>query len=321
MPKFKPVSLKSIVSGLHFERVKEPQKNMTQETKNKHPNATTTPEMRAFIQDSTLNVKSLAKVLNISEATVRKWRKRDSTSDGSATPHHLNTTLTPLQEYVVVGLRSQLRIPLDKLLKATQTFINPCVSRSGLARCLKRHGVSQLKSVPDNALPDGFFNQLPLMKGSYLVTYTLNSDTLAETLGLPSASADDVVQIVSMAIPAQLGHIQNETLTPQAELETQIEGVSSSINTNQSSCVFVSIDPKSDWLYLDIYQGCHTQAANRYIAYVLKQGPFHLRRLLARNYRIFLQQFPEMAQQRHSQLIHSTYQKTDSDISAVTGDS
>ncbi|MCL1123490.1 phage terminase small subunit-related protein [Shewanella surugensis] len=293
---------------------------MTQARPPKHPNATTTPEMRAFIQHSTLSVNALAKVLNISEATVRKWRKRDSTDDCSATPHHLNTTLTPLQEYVVVGLRSQLKIPLDKLLKATQTFINPNVSRSGLARCLKRHGVSQLKEVASNELPQDHFSQLPILRDNHLVAYTLNSKTLAETLALPSASAIDVVQIVSMTIPAQLGHIKNTTLASQACLETQIE-INSSINTNKSSCVFVSVDVQSDWLYLDIYQGCHTQAANRYIAYVLKQGPFHLRRLLARNYRIFLQQFPDMAKQRHSQLIHSIHHKTDSEISAVTGDS
>ncbi len=101
----------------------------------RHRNATTTPEMRLFIQQSDLSVSQLAKILNITEATVRKWRKRESSSNSSNTPHHLNTTLTPMEEYVVVGLRYQLKLTLDRLLNVTQTFINPNVSRSGLARC------------------------------------------------------------------------------------------------------------------------------------------------------------------------------------------
>lgn len=284
--------------------------------KAKHPNATTTPEMRTFIQASTLSVKQLAKVLNISEATVRKWRRRDSINDGSTTPHHLNTTLTPLQEFVVVGLRTQLKIPLDKLLKATQTFINPYVSRSGLARCLKRHGVSQLKTVSQNALHEGYCNQLPLMKDSHLMTYTLNSETLAQTLGLPSANGRDVVQVVSIIIPAQLGHLHHPT--EEDECATPCK---QAIDTNKPSCVFVSTDPTSDWLYLDIYQGCHKLAAERYMTYVLKSGPFHLRRLLSRNYRIFLKQFPDMADTRQSLLAHTTNSNIDADRSAITGDS
>ncbi|MGL4714087.1 MAG: helix-turn-helix domain-containing protein, partial [Shewanella sp.] len=89
----------------------------------RHRNATTTPEMRLFIQQSDLSVSQLAKILNITEATVRKWRKRESISNSSNTPHHLNTTLTPMEEYVVVGLRYQLKLTLDRLLSVTQTFI------------------------------------------------------------------------------------------------------------------------------------------------------------------------------------------------------
>ena len=38
-------------------------------------------------------------------------------------------------------------LPLDDLLAITHEFINPAVSRSGLDRCLRRHGVSNLKSL------------------------------------------------------------------------------------------------------------------------------------------------------------------------------
>ena len=38
-------------------------------------------------------------------------------------------------------------LPLDDLLAVLHEFINPDVSRSGLDRCLRRHGVSDLKSL------------------------------------------------------------------------------------------------------------------------------------------------------------------------------
>ena len=58
-----------------------------------HANATTTPEMREFIQNSDLSTSELAKILNISEATVRKWRKRNSVEDKSHRPKNISTTL------------------------------------------------------------------------------------------------------------------------------------------------------------------------------------------------------------------------------------
>lgn len=234
-------------------------------TEQRHRNATTTPEMRQFIQQSDIPVAQLAKVLNISEATVRKWRKRDSIENSSNTPHKLNTTLTPMQEYVVVGLRYQLKMPLDKLLRATQQFINPNVSRSGLARCLKRYGVSKVSDIKQPSVPKRYFNQLPIIQGSNIETYTLHPDTLVKTLD--KNTRDQVVQVVSLTLPPQL-------------------------SDEQPSSVLLGIDPTSDWLYLDIYQDSNSQATIRYIAYVLQHGPFHLRKLLVRNYHTFLQRFP-----------------------------
>ncbi|WP_239480354.1 transcriptional regulator [Parashewanella hymeniacidonis] len=236
-------------------------------TRQRHGNATTTPEMRRFIQTSDMSVAELSKILNISPATVRKWRNRKDISDGDHTPRHLNTTLTPTEEYVVVGLRSQLELSLDKLLKVTQEFINPNVSRSGLARCLKRYGVSKLDDETPTKVPGDYFNQLPVVQGSEVSAYALNTETLAKALELPKDDPGSVVQVVSLAIPDEI---------PQ----------------KKPSSVFIGIDPNSDWVYVDIYQDNDTQAANRYIGYVLQQGPFHLRRLLVRNYHTFLARFP-----------------------------
>ncbi len=252
----------------------------------RHRNATTTPEMREFIQHSSMPVSQLAKILNISEATVRKWRKRDTTANTPNTPHKLNTTLTPMEEYVVVGLRYQLKMPLDRLLKATQTFINPNVSRSGLARCLKRYGVSRVSEIESPYFPEKYFNQLPIAQDNQLKAYTVNPETLAKTLALPSEDGDTVVQVVSVTIPPQL-------------------------SDEKPHSVLLGIDTKSDWLYLDIYQDSNTQATNRYIAYVLKHGPFHLRKLLVRNYHSFLQRFPGAVPHSQSESLETNNRMSD----------
>ena len=38
-------------------------------------------------------------------------------------------------------------IPLDDLLAVIREFLNPNVSRSGLERCLRRHGVGNLRDL------------------------------------------------------------------------------------------------------------------------------------------------------------------------------
>ena len=67
--------------------------------------------------------------------------------DRSHTPHRLQTTLTPAQEAVAVVLRRTLLVSLDDLLAMVREFLNPEVSRSGLDRCLRRHGVGNLRDL------------------------------------------------------------------------------------------------------------------------------------------------------------------------------
>jgi len=43
-------------------------------------------------------------------------------------------------------------IPLDDLLVVVREFINPAISRSGLDRCLRRHGVGSLRALQAAAL-------------------------------------------------------------------------------------------------------------------------------------------------------------------------
>jgi len=46
-----------------------------------------------------------------------------------------------------VALRKTLLVSLDDLLAVVREFLNPHVSRSGLDRCLRRHGVGNLRDL------------------------------------------------------------------------------------------------------------------------------------------------------------------------------
>ena len=116
-----------------------------------HSQATTTPKIRAAIQASDEPAWVLAERHGTTEQTVWKWRKRDSVEDRSHTPHRLQTTLTPAQEAVAVALRKTLLVSLDDLLAVVREFLNPDVSRSGLDRCLRRHGVGNLRDLQAKA--------------------------------------------------------------------------------------------------------------------------------------------------------------------------
>ena len=112
-----------------------------------HKNARTTPAVRAEIAASDEPASILAQRFGITEQTVYKWKKRDVFADRSHTAHRLQTVLTPAQETVVVHLRRTLLLPLDDLLAVTREFICPHVSRSGLDRCLRRHGAGNLNAL------------------------------------------------------------------------------------------------------------------------------------------------------------------------------
>ena len=112
-----------------------------------HAQAGTTPLLRAEIKARTSSQAELASTYNVSVATVRKWQGRDDPNDRSHRPHKLSTTLSARQEAIVVELRKTLLLPLDDLLVVVREFINIHAPRSGLERCLQRHGVGQLREL------------------------------------------------------------------------------------------------------------------------------------------------------------------------------
>jgi hypothetical protein len=112
-----------------------------------HKQATTTPKVRAAIQASDEPASVLAERFGTTEQTVYKWKHRDNVHDRSHTPHRLQTTLNPAQEAVAVALRKTLLVSLDDLLAVVREFLDPDTSRSGLDRCLRRHGVGNLRAL------------------------------------------------------------------------------------------------------------------------------------------------------------------------------
>ena len=116
-------------------------------TQSLHSQARTTHRIREEIRNSDLSQAELARRYGVSRLTIAKWQKRESVEDKSHRPDTLHTTLSAAQEMIVVELRRTLLLPTDDLLAIVTEFINPAVSRSGLGRCLRRHGVSDLKAL------------------------------------------------------------------------------------------------------------------------------------------------------------------------------
>jgi len=112
-----------------------------------HNNSTTPPAIRAKISASGEPAAVLAGRCGGDACNIYRWRGRTSFEYRSHTAHQLATTLTPAQEAVAVELRRMLLLPLDDLLAFRREFLNPDVSRSGLDRCLRRHGVSNRNAL------------------------------------------------------------------------------------------------------------------------------------------------------------------------------
>lgn len=125
-----------------------------------HANATTTPKVRGYIQQSQSSVSELAAELGVSEGTVRRWKGRDTVHDRSHRPRNLRSRFDPAEEAIAVELRTHLRLSLDDCLEVMRRCVRPDISRSGLYRTLKRHGVARLPA-PDPETPAQAFEETP----------------------------------------------------------------------------------------------------------------------------------------------------------------
>ena len=262
-----------------------------------HKNATTTPEIRAFIHESDLPTAVLARLLKISESTVRKWRKRADTQDAPHTPKQLNTTLSMEQEYAVVQLRTRLKLSLDELLAVCKEFINPNTSRAGLQRCLKRHGVSRLADMD------------PLVAGDEEQERVLvdieehDSNAVISSEISPQAMSDVLNQMRQKHQQEQAENQANSELTEHAlsaqstelscldVVQVNVTTLPKYNNQEEQYRLLVANDPDGSWVYVDLYLDDEKNAARRYMKHVLHKAPFHIRRVLAGNYNEFLSRF------------------------------
>lgn len=89
--------------------------------------ATTTPKIRAEIQQASASLSdlALARKYGVSDSTIRRWRFRTDVYDRSHTRHNLLATLTPYQEEVLIAAREFLRLSLDDLLVVAREFLQP----------------------------------------------------------------------------------------------------------------------------------------------------------------------------------------------------
>lgn len=102
-----------------------------------HANATTTPRIRRYLQQSDKSDRELATELGISVTTVRRWRNREQVSDNHTTPKVIHKAMRQEQVLWVNHLRDTTGAPLDELLLLVNEGLGIAVSRATLNRYLK----------------------------------------------------------------------------------------------------------------------------------------------------------------------------------------
>jgi transposase InsO family protein len=109
-----------------------------------HPNARTTPAVRAEIARSTERTGRLARRFGVSTETIRKWRKRGPSDclDRSARPHKLPWKATEEDRAVVCTLRQATNFALDDLTFVVTHFL-PHLNRDSVWRILRAEGLSR----------------------------------------------------------------------------------------------------------------------------------------------------------------------------------
>lgn len=128
-----------------------------------HPNARTTPAVRAEIACSTQPIGALARRYGVSTETVRKWRKRGAADcrDRSSRPHRLPWKASGEERAVVCALRRATGFPLDDLTFVVTHFL-PHLNRDAVYRILRAEGLGRLPPASQPHRPVGTFKEYEL---------------------------------------------------------------------------------------------------------------------------------------------------------------
>ncbi len=128
-----------------------------------HPNARTTPAVRAEIARSHESTGVLARRYGVSTETVRKWRQRgaDDCQDRSARPHKLPWKASEEERAIVCALRRSTGFPLDDLTLVVSHFL-PHLNRDAVYRILKAEGLNRLPAADRARKPHGAFKDYEL---------------------------------------------------------------------------------------------------------------------------------------------------------------
>jgi transposase InsO family protein len=123
-----------------------------------HPQARTTPAVRAEIARSHESSGVLAKRYGVSTETIRKWRKRGPADcqDRSARPHKLPWKASDEERAIVCALRRSTGFPLDDLTFVVTHFL-PHLNRDAVYRILKAEGLNRLPPAARTRKPHGSF--------------------------------------------------------------------------------------------------------------------------------------------------------------------
>ncbi|MGG4606831.1 hypothetical protein [Providencia sp. Me31A] len=117
-----------------------------------HANATTTPRVRRYLQQSNKSDRELAKELGISVSTVRRWRTRKEVDDQKSTPKTINKVLRQEQVSLIIWLRTQLILSLDELTTFVNQGIGQTISRASLDRVLKKENMLHMNVLGSRVL-------------------------------------------------------------------------------------------------------------------------------------------------------------------------
>src|SRR5215203_2900979 len=128
-----------------------------------HPNARTTPAVRAEIARSGEPTGELARRFGVSTETTRKWRRRGPAEcrDRSSRPHKLPWKASEEERAVVCALRRATGFPLDDLTFVVRHFL-PHLGRDNVHRILKAAGLSRRPAPATPAKAAGKFKEYEL---------------------------------------------------------------------------------------------------------------------------------------------------------------